>query len=120
MQSSSDYELVSITEFIPSNDPVKKHRVLDTLSKLGLLVPCILLAYCPSSNIGNLHFMWKVPRNADPIQCLQNSQPIIEKAKTLIPSYHTRFMRSSMYQKFGRISSCIKPAVLFYKSLTGL
>ena len=47
MQSASDYELVSITEFLPSNDPVKKHRVLDTLSELGLLVPCILLTYCP-------------------------------------------------------------------------
>ena len=76
MQSASDYELVSITEFLPSNDPVKKHHVLDTLSELGLLVPCILLTYCPGSNIGNLHFMWKVPRNADPMQCLQNSQPL--------------------------------------------
>ena len=61
MQNASDYELASITEFLPSNDPAKKHCVLDSSSKLGFLVPC-----CPGSYIGP--YLWKV---SDLMHCLE-------------------------------------------------
>ena len=55
MQNASDYELASITEFLPSNDPAKKHCVLDSSSKLGFLVPC-----CPGSYIGPIYGKYQI------------------------------------------------------------
>ena len=67
--------------------------------------------------------MWQVPADThtDPAVYFECSQATVEKVKQLIPVFHTRAMRSVMFQKFGRISPGIKPAVLryFYKELTG-
>ena len=72
------------------------------------------------SNIGNLHFLWKVP-GGDPSKCFEKSLPTVEAVKKVLPHYHTRAMRTAVFQKFGRISPSVKPAALrfFYRDLTG-
>ena len=114
------YELNFISELLPS-DRTQKHRVVESLVSNGLQFNCILLVYTPGSNIGNLHFLWKVPSSAEVAECFECSQSSIEEAKKRIPIYHTRAMRTAMYKKFGLVSSTVKPAVLrfFYKDLTG-
>ena len=113
------YELNFISELLPS-DHTQKHRVVESLISNGLQFNCILLVYTPGSNIGNLHFLWKIPSSAEVTECFECSQSSIE-AKKRIPIYHTRAMRTAMYKKFGLVSSTVKPAVLrfFYKDLTG-
>ena len=98
-----------------------KHRFLDSLISSGLSFPSILLVYAPGSNVGNLHFLWKVPHDTQPSVCFELSQSAIEYAKKEILVFHTRAMRAAMFRKFGRVSSVIKPAVLryFYRDLTG-
>jgi hypothetical protein len=120
MENLSFFEQINITSLLPSSDLVKKHRVLEILTKTGLSLSAVLLTYSPGSNIGNMHFMWKVPDD-DPVDALERSQPVIEDIKKDIPVYHSRLMRSTMYNKFGRVAPTVKPAVLryFYKSLTG-
>ena len=115
------YEIAFITHLLP-HDCVQKHRVVNCLVSTGLQFPSILLVYAPGSNIGNLHFLWRVPDDVDVGECFEQSQSTVEQAKLQIPVFHSRAMRSAMYQKFGRISSAVKPAVLryFYKDLTGL
>ncbi len=115
------YEIAFITHLL-SHDCVQKHRVVNCLVSTGLQFPSILLVYAPGSNIGNLHFLWRVPDDVDVGECFEQSQSTVEQAKLQIPVFHSRAMRSAMYQKFGRISSAVKPAVLryFYKDLTGL
>ena len=51
----------------------------------------------------------------------EQSQAVVENVKAVIPIYHTRAMRTAMFEKFGRISPLTKPSVLryFYKELTG-
>ena len=112
----SDYEYVEVTQFLPS-DPAKKHRSLDGLLQQGLSIPSVLLTYSPGSNIGNMHFIWEVP-DLNPLECSEQSQRSIEQ---VIPKYHTRAIRSLLFQKFGRVSPTVKPAALryFYRSLTG-
>ena len=46
---------------------------------------------------------------------------MIEHLKPPLPQFHTRPMHQAMFEKFGRVSPGIKPAVLrfFYKDLTG-
>ena len=104
------YQPVFITDLLP-NDNVQKHRVLNSLISTGLKCPCILLVYSPGSNVSNLHFFWKVPDHIEVTECFEHSQPAIEQAKQLIPTYHTRAMRNAMYRKFGLVSSSVKPAV---------
>ena len=98
-----------------------RHRFLSDLISSGLSFSFIILSYAPGSNIGNLHFIWKVPENTEPSVCFECSQPSVEFAKKQIPVYHTRAMRAMMFKKFGRIMSSVKPSVLrcFYKELTG-
>jgi hypothetical protein len=83
---------------------------LEILTKTGLSLSAVLLTYSPGSNIGNMHFMWKVPDD-DPVDALERSQPVIEDIKKDIPVYHSRLMRSTMYNKFGRVAPTVKPAV---------
>ena len=114
------YKYINLSSFLP-NDPVRKFRALEDLVQHGLPFPCVILTYSSGNNIGNLHFLWKVPSHVDPILSLEASQNTIEEVKGLIPIYHTRAMRTEMFKKFGRVSPSVKPAVLryFYKSLTG-
>ena len=87
----------------------------------GVSFPCMMLVYAPGSNIGNFHFMWKLPSDVEVVECFQRSQSAVEEAKKKIPKFHSRAMRSALFQKFGRVSSGVKPSVLrfFYKELTG-
>ena len=114
------YEATYITPFLPS-DCVQKHRVVNCVISNGLSFPCILLIYSPGSNIGNSHFLWRVSSDAEVAKCFEESQPVVEQVKQKLPIYHSRAMRSVMYNKFGRITPGIKPTALryFYKDLTG-
>ena len=49
MQAKGDYEYVFITDFLPS-DPVKKHRLVESLITIGLLFLAILLVYVPGGH----------------------------------------------------------------------
>ncbi len=114
------YEYFSLVNHIPS-DPVKRHRFMQSFESSGLSFSSILLVYQPGGNIGNLHFLWKVPNSGEFTEFLEHSQPVIEAVKKKIPIYHTRAMKTAMFEKFGRISPQVKPAVLryFYRDLTG-
>ena len=81
----------------------------------------MLLTYSSGNNTGNLHFVWKVPVENAAEECFQSSLAAIEQVKLLLPQFHGRAMRQAMFEKFGRVSPGIKPAVLrlFYKDLTG-
>ena len=102
LANKSNYEYVHITDILPS-DPNKRYRLLETLTNHGLTISCILLVYAPGSNIGNLHFLWKVPDNIDSTQCFEQSFPVVEAVKQVLPHYHTRAMRTAMFRKFGKI-----------------
>ena len=119
-QKKSDYEFESLAHLLPS-DSIQKHRFMDMLISDGLSYPCMALIHSPGSNIGNSVFAWRVPESFDSSMCFEKSQPVIEEIKKVLPVYHARAMRTTMFEKFGRVSSNVKPAILryFYKNLTG-
>ena len=59
--------------------------------------------------------------NSDDESSFSDCQSVIERVKESIPSYHTRAMRKEMFQRFGRLTSTVKPAIMrfVYRSLTG-
>ena len=64
----SKFEYTSITNILPS-DPLKKHRSVEFLTANGLRFPSVFI-YSPGSNIGNLHFLWKVPEECGSCCCI--------------------------------------------------
>ena len=116
------YETTYISTHFRSNC-VQKHRIVNSIISDGCCssTPCMLLIYSPGNNVGNLHFLWKVPPNAEIAECFERSQPVIEQTKTTFPVFHSRAMRAAFFKKAGLISISVKPAMLryFYKDLTG-
>ena len=45
----------------------------------------------------------------------------MELIKPLLPQYHTRAMKRTLFEKFGRVTKAIKPAILraFYREVSG-
>ena len=113
------YCKVDLHSYLPIN-PHKRYLLTKNVKEEGLEIPSVLLVYSTGNNCGNSYFVWHVPDSCLD-QALANSQSIIEDIKKSLPTYHTRAMRSEFIQKFGRITSAVKPAVLryFYKDLTG-
>ena len=69
------FEYHHITPLLPS-DPLKRHRFVSTLLASGLKFSTVLLVYLPGSNVGNLHFLWKVPDDANLSNIFERSQSV--------------------------------------------
>ena len=89
LENKSLFEYVNLSNVLPQ-EPIKRHRMLDAIVDSGLNSPCVLLTYVPGSNIGNFNFLWKVPDDIKPVECLELSQSVIEMIKQQIPTFHTR------------------------------
>jgi hypothetical protein len=121
IQQKPEYEFISLSDHLPL-DAVQRHRFIHSLEASGLSSSSILLVYSPGGNVGNLQFLWKVPDSNQVERCFEQSQTVIESIKKHIPVYHTRAMKRAMFEKFGRVTSSLKPAILryFYRDLTGM
>ncbi|CAB4024057.1 Hypothetical predicted protein [Paramuricea clavata] len=113
-----DNFLFIVLEDVCPTDPRRKYDYLQALKSCGLAVKAAMLTYRLSNNIGNTNCVWKVP-GQDPDSLCQ-SQQTIEIVKKQIPTFHTRAMRQSLMQKYGRVAPNKKPAVLrsLYRVLT--
>ena len=119
-QSLPDYKYSSLTDL--PHDSLKKHRLLNLLISSGLSFPSMLFIYSAGGSVGNLQFLWRLPPEPnDPNNYFEQSQSVVEEVKLLLPTFHTRAMRKVLCQKFGRVSTGVKPSILryFYKELTG-
>ena len=117
------YNKIDLHPLLPTN-PKKRYLIIKALKEQGLEVPSVLCVYSAGNNCGNSYFLWQVRVPADAFsldEAFSSSQPIVEEIKKDLHFFHTRAMRAEFVQKFGRITSAVKPAVLryFYKDLTG-
>ena len=115
-----DFEHLFLNDLTPAQ-PRARYEYIQSLERSGLPFPVMLLTYSSGNNTGNIHFVWKVPVENAAEECFQSSLAAIEQVKLLLPQFYTRAMRQAMFEKFGRVSPGVKPAVLrlFYKDLTG-
>ena len=110
----SNVEYTSITDILPS-DPLKKHRSVEILMASGLCFPCVLI-YSPGSNIGNLHFLWKVPEECDPAVVFERSQPV---NKTWSLSYSITHVPCKLHCLRNLVKSLHVPSHLPFTTSTG-
>ena len=93
LQSKENYDFLVVEEVCPS-EPRKKYEYLEKL-KSGLSnVRVAMLTYTHGNNVGNVHFVWKVPDYSS--EAFSQSLRTIEKAKEFIPVFHTRSMRNEI------------------------
>ena len=78
-----------------------------------------MLTYAHGNNVGNFHFIWKVPDYSD--SAISCSMTTVDKVKEQIPEFHNRGIRRALITKYGRVAPNIKPAIVrsFYRNLTG-
>lgn len=112
------YQPLSVKDFSPK----EKRRLYLFIRELeqGLSKPMFLLTYSHGSNVGNYHFIWKVPESLHSEACSLENARIIGEIKKQIPVYHTRAMRQQFCDMFGKISPESKPYILrnIYSALT--
>lgn len=112
------YSFLELNEYAPSSSK-KKYRFMKDI-RLGLQISTMLLTHSTGNNCGNSHFLWQVfDESLEEAIC--NSQGVIEEVKSKLPVFHSRQMKREFINKFGRVSSAVKPSVLryFYQDLTG-
>ena len=111
------YSFLSLEKYLPQ-DSQQRYAFIRRLED-GLKMSCVLLTYSTGNNKGNFHFVWKSAGTEGEI--LEKSQATIESIRKLIPTFHTRAMRKQIQEKFGRLSSNVKPHEFhfIYKELTG-
>ena len=119
LTDKSEYEFVSLCDFLPDASRAC-YEYIQTLESNGLPYPIMLLTHSSGNNIGNLHFVWKLPAGKSIEATFEESVRTVEDIKQILPRYHTRAMRREMFTKFGRISPSVKPAALryLYRELT--
>ena len=118
LAEKNEFEYVVVEDVCPS-DPRRKYEYLQMLKSSGLALNAAMLTYTHGNNMGNTHFAWKVPEQGP--DSFSQSQRTIEAVREQIPTFHTRAMRRSLLQKYGRVAPNIKPAVMrsLYRELTG-
>lgn len=114
------YQPKLLNDYCP-DDPRRRYDFLQSLKSTGLQFPILILTHSTGNNVGNMHFVWRVPLTEKIEDTFDKCQAVIESLKPELPKFHTRTMRKAMFTKFGRVAPSIKPAVLrcFYRDLTG-
>ena len=73
----------------------------------------MLFIYSAGGSVGNLQFLLRLPQEPnDPNNYFEQSQSVVKEVKLLLPTFHTQAMRKVLFQKFGRVSTGVKPSRL--------
>ena len=107
VEKRKDFDHLFLNDISPAL-PKPQYEYMQCLERNGLPSPVMLLTHSSGNNTGNLHFLWKVPVGASAEECFHNSLTTIEQIKPLLPQFHTR----AMFEKLGRVSPGVKPAIL--------
>lgn len=113
------YEHICLSDITPDQSHERYTFIYNF--KSGLNIPVVMLTYSPGNNCGNLTFLWRYG-DADSVETVfKKSVPVVEIIKPLLPQYHTRVMKGTLFSKFGRVMRGVKPAVLraFYREISG-
>ena len=99
LEQVSDFQDVAIEDVLSIVDFRAKYNLISTIKSNSFPFPTALLSYSHGNNVGNLHFIWKVP-SADETS-FSEIQKVTETIKRSNPIFHTRAMRKEMFNVFG-------------------
>lgn len=112
------YQPFAICKYLPQ-DKHQRYLYIDQLRD-NLSRQSMLVTDCPGNNTGNAYYLIPINLSDSEATRVQNSQQAIEEIKGSLKEYHSREMRRSLFEKFGRISKQVKPYALryVYRALT--
>ena len=84
LRDKSEYEFVPLCDFLPDASRAR-YEYIQTLESNGLPYPIMLLTHSSGNNIGNLHFVWKLPAGKRSKQHLKRA---LELSKILSRFFH--------------------------------
>ena len=118
IKSSPYYTRIFVNDYTP-DDKRRRYLFMRELDK-GVSEPTYLFTYTHPSNVGNYHFIWKVPSSVADMGNSSDNLRLIEEIKKEIPVYHTRAMKKEFLTLYGQISPESKPYLLrsMYYALT--
>ena len=112
---AENYQPICMNEFMPAADRKDRHEFLREL-----VMPSRYTHLKYTGGPTHLHFVWRVPIDADLNELNQRSKDNTDTLRPQFPKHHTRAMKREFIHSFGRVTNS-KPAVLrqVYRALTG-
>ena len=91
LENVDNFDSVFVNDFLPLDTKVRYNHM--TLLKLSF--PTVLYTHTSGDNIGNFHFISKVPQNSvhSCVEILSKSVAVPQSLQSQLPQYHTRLMR---------------------------
>ena len=93
-------------------DPRRRYEFIQSLERTGVESSVVVCIHSSGNNTGNMHFVWRVPKDQEFERVFVRRQSVIESIQPQFPIFHTQTMGKAMFLKFGRIAPSVKPAVL--------
>ena len=99
----------------------KRRYFIDKL-KSGQCLTCdsVLFAYATGNCLGTIHFLWKIPDDAQFDVLISANTECYRKIQPSLPIYHTRAMKKHFFDQISLLR-CGQPSALrgIYRLLTG-
>lgn len=104
VEQSEDFVPIVVSEFCPP-DRKKRYFFIQQLKKgLSSSINTVLYQYSAGGNIGNSHFLWKVPTHCSAEELANRNMQVVRDIEKDIPTYQTRFARREFCDTFGKFS----------------
>ena len=96
LEAVQPYEHVFLNELCPG-DPRRRYEFIQSFERTGVESSVVLCTHSSGNYTGNMHFVWRVPKNEEIERVFTWSQSVIESIRVQFPVFHTRTRRKAMF-----------------------
>ena len=93
------YERVDVNDY-SSPDTKKKYKYIQGIYK-GLTAPAVMYTHSLGSNLGNYHFLWRIPHEVTLEAAMNENIKLMDQIKSILPTYHSRAIRKRFMDQYG-------------------
>ena len=110
LTQSAVYEPILVNEYMPIDTRERRYYIDELPSGIPAPLRVFNFTHSSGNNLGNTHFLWRIPENLEVAAMLEKNYSIVEKIRSDIKVYHSRAMRNAFKAVCGRVSN-MKPAI---------
>ena len=86
LEAVQPYEHVFLNELCPG-DPRRRYEFIQSLQRIGIESSVVLCTHSSGTNTGNMHFIWRVPKDEEIKRVFTRSQSVIECIRPQFPVF---------------------------------
>ena len=102
LDNAAYFEHIFVNDHLPT-DVKERHKSLCILKENGLPLKTVFFTYAAGNNVGNYHYIWKVPEDSSEAEMLKELSRIEAQIHNDLPTFHTRMMRKQFSSLVGRL-----------------